>query len=190
LYGILAESQPDANTLKAIVEALNNSGSVRILPKGYKGCGQMFSKGVRQLRLFQGLDCNRFIVCYDADGNDPAKRHKDVVDGIIRPSRVGGLCCVVVPVQELEAWILADIEAVTKIFTSWRPDPIGNPESIDDPKECLKKLSRDAKHKPRYSHATHNQQVAKYLDLKKVEAKCESFKPLVNLVRLGKGNCP
>jgi hypothetical protein len=48
-------------------------------------------------------------------------------------------------VYELEAWILADIAAVTKIFTSWLPQPIsGIPEAIPDPKEHLIRLSKQA----------------------------------------------
>jgi len=49
-------------------------------------------------------------------------------------------------------------------------------------------LEPDAKHRPRYTHATDNQQVAKYLDLDIVYKKCRSFRPLADPVRKGTGN--
>ncbi len=94
-----------------------------------------------------------------------------------------GPYCVIVPVQELEAWILADIQSVSKVFTSWRPQPISNPEGINSPKEFLEKLSRAANHKPRYAHAVHNARVAEHLDIDILMTKCPSFLPLANFVR-------
>ncbi len=92
-------------------------------------------------------------------------------------------CCIVIPVQELEAWILADIECASKVFPSWKPSPIHNPEGISKPKEHLEKLSRDSKQRPRYRHAIHNEQVAKHLDLEKVARKCPAFTVLAAFVR-------
>jgi hypothetical protein len=90
--------------------------------------------------------------------------------------------CVLIPVQEIEAWILADIQAVTKIFSGWLPDEIHNPEAIPSPKEHLEALSRQANRRPRYSHAVHNPRVAQHLDLEKVYRKCPSFRPLKDFV--------
>jgi hypothetical protein len=112
------------------------------------------------LTLFRDLNsCQRFIICYDADGPDPEPKRAEARKLIVKPSGFTDDCCVVVPVQELEAWILADIECAFNLFTSWHPKPIPNPEAISSPKEHLEKLSRDSKRKPRYSHATHNELV-------------------------------
>ena len=109
---------------------------------------------------------------------------------IVRPSGLAQDCCIVIPVQELEAWILADIECASKIFTSWRPSPIENPEGIPDPKEHLEKLSRDSRQRPRYSHAIHNEKMAEHLDLDKVAQKCPAFRTLVAFVeKRGKAQC-
>ena len=62
----------------------------------------------------------------------------------------------------IEAWILADIEAVSNVIKSWKPKPILNPED-SDPKGEIKRRAGLAG-KPLYSYETHNQQVAKYLD--------------------------
>jgi hypothetical protein len=142
----------------------------------------MLHKGANQLRLFQALKCSRFIVCHDADGPDPNPKHELVRQKVVKPSGIDQGCCIIVPVQELEAWILADIECATNIFPSWRPSPIENPERIARPKEHLEKLSRDSRQRPRYSHATHNARMARYLDLEKVRQKCRAFGVLVDFV--------
>ena len=101
---------------------------------------------------------------------------------IVRPSGLDEHCCVVIPVQELEAWILADLASASNVFKSWKPKPINNPETISDPKEHLIKLSLAENNKPRYSHALHNERLAKYIDLKTVAMKCPSFRTLEKFV--------
>jgi len=178
VYGILGEDQSDVATLKVIVRRLARNESLPVKVKGYGGCAEMLRKGARQLRLFQGLKCTRFIVCHDADGPDPRPKRELVQRRIIAPSGIRQGCCIVIPVQELEAWILADIECATNIFSSWKPAAIQNPEHVAGPKEHLEKLSFDSKQKPRYSHAIHNEKMAWHLDLKKVSRKCPAFREL------------
>ena len=182
MYGILGENESDVATLKILVRRLAGDESLRIKVKGYGGAAEMLRKGARELRSLQSAGCLRFIVCHDADGPDPAPKRRLVTERIVNPSGVGKNCCIVVPVQELEAWILADIECAFKIFSSWRPDPIAYPEGISSPKEHLEKLSCHGKHRPRYGHATHNEKIATYLDLDKVRKKCPAFKVLDDFV--------
>jgi hypothetical protein len=127
-------------------------------------------------------------VCYDSDRADPGLRRQRVLDQVIKPSGITEPICVLVPVQEIEAWILADLDCVKSVIKSWRSKKaIPNPESITNPKEYLIKLSRE-NGRPLYAHATHNPVVARTLDLDKVHAKCPSFRPLVELVQRGNGN--
>ncbi len=194
MYGILGEDKSDVATLKVLIHRLADDDSITIKTKGYSGCGEMLKKGGKQLKLFVRLGCNRLIICYDADNEEPESRYQEVVGRIIKKSGLIGfkteIICILIPVQEIEAWILADIEAVTDIFKNWHPKPISNPESIESPKEYLEKLSRDANKRLRYNHAIHNEKVAKYLDLDKVLQKCPSFEPLVELVESDSGNYP
>lgn len=178
MFGILGEDASDFNTLKVIVKRLLNDESVTIRGRGYSGCGELLRKGARELQALAGLGMEKFVVCYDCDGADPAPKRDEILKQVVRPSGLKKKCCAVVPVQEMEAWILADIEAVSNVFSSWRPTPIRNPEAIPSPKEYLESLSRASNNKPRYSHATHNERVARFLRLEIVEAKCPSFGPL------------
>ena len=187
MYGILGEDLSDADTLKVLVRNIAADDSLKIKTKGFDGSGNLLKRGAGILKLYESEGMTHFIVCHDADGTDPSENHDKVMDKVIQPSGISDNYCVVIPVQELEAWILADIQAVTNIFKSWRPRAITNPESIQNPKEHMEKLSRTAKGRPRYAHATHNDRIAKYLDLAKVEKKCPSFKPFADFVRDSSG---
>jgi hypothetical protein len=189
LYGVIGEDKSDVETLAVLIQRLADSVRVSIKKKGFCGSPQMLRKGSKQLRLFLELGCDRFVVCYDADRQNPRTRYQKVVDKVVKPSGLSHLVCILIPVQELEAWILADVSAGSNIFNKWSVKEILNPETINSPKEYLEKLSKKGS-KPRYSHATHNQRIAKYLDLDKVQQKCPSFLPLVDLVVNASGNYP
>ena len=184
MYGVIGEDKSDTESLKTLIRRITGNNSLVVKTKGYSGCGQMLRKGARQLLLFSDMGLTRFIVCYDADGPEPSERYDEALAKIVKPSKLED-CCITIPVQELEAWILADLAAVTNIFTSWKPQSHSNPESVKDPKEHIERLSRSANGKPRYSHATHNPRVAKYLDLEVVYEKCASFRPLYDFVLNG-----
>jgi hypothetical protein len=195
LYAILGEDESDVETLNVLVRRLALNTGLSVKRKGYDSCGELLRKGAAQLRSYLALGCTRFVVCYDSDGEDPQARYAEVLDKILKPAAIrpyvsgmplqgiASCCCVLIPIQEIEAWILADIEAVTNVFTSWKPSPIKqNPETIPSPKEYLERLSRQTNKKPIYHHATHNQVVARHLNLELVRSRCPSFGPLVDFV--------
>lgn len=185
MYGVIGEDPSDVETLKVLIRRLANNERVRVFTKGYAGCGEMLRKGASQLKLFSEKGAVRFIVCYDADRARPEDRELEARRKIWNKAvdaGVGGNCCIVVPVQELETWILADLSSVSKVIRSWAPQDVASPELINDPKEYLERLSRQHQ-KPRYIHALHNQKIALYLDLEKVAMKCRSFAPLSEFVK-------
>jgi len=189
LYAIIGEDPSDVSTLKVLIKRIANDESLSIKAKGYAGCAEMLRKGAKQIAIFANdYDCQRFVVCYDCDNGDPNERHKEVTIKIVEKCAAKGIYCILIPIQELEAWILADIAAVSHVFKGWNPDEITNPEAIKDPKEHLEKLSRTSNRRPRFSHATHNEVVARHLDLQKVANKCPSFRPLNDLVLKGVSN--
>jgi Domain of unknown function (DUF4276) len=189
LYAIIAEDKSDVETLTALIRLIAGSQSISIKGKGYGGCAEMLRKGARQIQAFHDTgSCQRFVVCYDSDKASPDVRRQELIDKVIVPSNVIAPMCALIPIQEIEAWILADIKAVTKIITGWVPDKyVENPEGIVDPKEYLEKMSRQNQ-RPRYSHAVHNAKIARHLDLDQVRNKCPSFLPLYEIVKRGVGN--
>lgn len=186
MYGIIGEDRSDVDTLSVIVKRLAGNDRLPIKKKGYSGSGELLRKGAKQLNAFAAIGCTRLIVCYDADGPEHLPRFNQLMRVVVAPSEVPERCCAVIPVYELEAWILADIAAVTKIFTSWLPQPIsGIPETIPDPKEHLIRLSKQANGKPRYVNAIHNERVALHLNLDTVYSRCPSFQRLATFVKQG-----
>jgi hypothetical protein len=181
VYGVLGEDPSDVEMVRVLIRRIADNKAVRVSIKGYEGCAQMLRKGATQLVLFRELGCKWFIVVYDADGPEWQPRYREVLDRIVKPSGVQAFA-IIIPVQEIEAWVLADVECASRIFTGWRPDSVPNPENITNPKEYLERLSRASDRRPRYAHATHNPRIAEYLDLAKVARKCISFAKLVQFV--------
>lgn len=183
MYAVLGEHRSDAETLKVLIRKIARKPHLNVKIKGYEGGGELKRKGAKQITLFAQLyGCSRFVVCHDADGPNPTKKRQEIEELVTGPSGQQASCCIVIPVQELEAWVLADIGAVTHIFTGWKPKPIKNPEAIASPKEYLEKLSSDGASRPRYSHAVHNPRVAAHLDIQRLRRNCPSFMPLVDFV--------
>jgi hypothetical protein len=189
MFGVIGEDRSDVSTLKVLIRRLADDESLSVRGRGYEGASQMLRKGGKQLEMFANTyNCRRFIICYDSDSAAPADRYEEVKEKILRKCAAPGSYSIIVPVQELESWILADIQAVSNVFKGWTPTEIASPERIDSPKEELERLSRAADRRPRYSHALHNEKVARYLDLQKVARKCPSFRPLLNFVVHGEPN--
>lgn len=183
-YAVLGEDISDVETLRELIWKLAGSERLKVMMKGYHGCGQLLRKGARDVDEFWRQGCERFVIAYDADRDDPVARRAEAYLRVVEPSRAASsTCCVVVPVQEIEAWLLADVSAVTKKWPNWRPEPIANPERVRDPKETLIKLSRDSQQRPRYSNAVDNPRLARLIDLEIVEKKCPSFRVLAEFVR-------
>ncbi|WP_436629224.1 DUF4276 family protein [Herbaspirillum rubrisubalbicans] len=189
MYGIIGEDSSDVEMLVEIVKRLSGDERLSVKRQGFSGSGELFKKGKLTLQTFSRLRCSRFIVVYDSDGDSPDVRKRRIVEEIVNRSGVEGEFCALIPTQEIEAWILADIECVSRHFPGWRPTrEFRNPENISNPKELLRSLSREGAAKPRYSNATHNPVLARYLDLDLVFSRCPSFHPLRTLVAEGKGN--
>ena len=197
-YAILGEDVSDACTVRALVRRLieRNASSMEkstakkarkpsFKPKGYDGWAHLRRKAARDLRQLSRMGWQRFIVCVDCDGPDSEPRRIELQREVIAKSGLAAAdCCLVIPIQELEAWLLADIEeAGPKVILSWTPAAVTNPERRSSPKEYLRRLSQDPHtKKARYNEVLHNEKLAEHLRLDRVEAKCPSFAPLVDFV--------
>ncbi|WP_373981593.1 DUF4276 family protein [Achromobacter sp. JD417] len=189
MYGILAEDDSDVNTLKTFIRRLNKKSTApSFRAKGYRGCGDLLRKGARDLRML-AEECTRFVVCYDSDRDDQDERRQSVMDKVIIPANLTQPTCVLVPVQEIEAWLLSDLTALAKVIPRWRGNnrEILHPESQNDPKEALEALTRE-RGRPLYVNTIHNAKIAEHIDLETVHRKCPSFRPLGMLVQNGEGN--
>lgn len=179
---ILAEDTNDVECLKVLIKRLNQS--IKTKGKGFGCCGNMLNKGKRELETQVKRGYSKFIICYDRDKATVSERKREITQKITKNLGIKtGDICILIPSEEMEAWILADIKAVSKVLTSWRPtENFPTPESVRNPKEKLKQLSQTKKAKPLYIYTVHNQQIFQHINLDMVKNKCPSFKVLVDFV--------
>src|SRR5487761_1360337 len=183
MFGILGEDDSDVKTLKTIVKRIAGKSS-SVSGKGYDGCAEMLRKGARDiLAMWRARKARKFIVCHDADHTEPNEVRANVWQRSVEPSQLDHVCCIVIPVQEIEAWILADLDAVRQVIRKFpAKKPIPSPESVDDPKDRLERMSEDERGKRLYEHTRHNEKVAAHLDLALVRNKCPSYAPFEDFV--------
>ena len=109
MYGVLGEDKSDFQTLKILVQRLADKKKVDIRGKGYTGCGELLKKGGEDLKLLSDMGCTRFIIAHDADQRDSKEVGQMLRDKIVKPLGIKKSICLLVPVQEIEAWLLADV---------------------------------------------------------------------------------
>lgn len=185
MYGVIGEHDSDAVMIRTFIHRLAYNSRTPVVTFGYGGCGQMLRKGAGKLRDFRSQGCTRFVVCYDTDGDDRAEREAEALDRIVSPANLpAGSCLVLVPTEEIEAWILADADhAIPHLFHTWTAPDTPSPETVPSPKEHLERLSRTAQRRERYAHSAHNVSMAPYLALARLAQRCPSFRPLVSFVQ-------
>jgi hypothetical protein len=159
--------------------------SAKPIYEAFEGKGELLVQGKRRVEYWSERGATAFLVCLDADDPSPEQARLEAERSIMRPDRVIVPLAIVVPVQAIEAWILADLPAVGRVFgwKSWNPPDIPSPESVDLPKKRLRQLSKDHRGRPRYNPVAHNPKVARELDLERVRSKCPSFQGLVDFVK-------
>lgn len=192
VYAVMGEDDSDVETLKTFIKRLRAAADkqppkVVIHTKGYGGCAEMLRKAPAQLRAWEKAGVTRVVIAYDADRDDPAARMKRLSE-VIAESKIAVAHCPLVPVQELEAWLLADVAKLEAVFPTLRkskrtPKQIRSPEGVPDPKEHLTGLALHPERKVTLYHPpTHNEVMAELIDLDLVRKKCPSFRPLAEFV--------
>jgi len=179
MYAILAEDDSDAEVLTAIVRRHFQNDRLTIKKKGYDGCGGLCAKGARDIKTWAAAGIHRFIVCHDADAHPPAEIRRKVFDKVVNRSGQKDCCCITVPVEEIEAWLIADETAINHVIPSFKFAGHRQPETIPNPKEWLVAESIARNGKPRYSPKTFNEKVATHLRLDVVAKKCPSFQTFI-----------
>jgi len=180
MFAILAEDDSDAEALSHIVKRHFNNDRLSVKKKGYDGCGGLCAKGARDIRTWRAQGIQRFVVCHDADGHPPQKIREKVLNAVVKRAEAEDTCCITVPVQEIEAWLIADESAITAVIPSFRFKGHSQPESIQSPKEWLIDQSEAENGKPLYSPKTFNAAVAKHLRFDVVAKKSPSFKAFLD----------
>ncbi len=173
--GIIAEDSSDVDVFKKIIVKYIPENSFSTQKFVGSGCGKIKSKcGVWTKSLIKS-GCDYVVIVHDLDRNTEASLRKLLV-GMI-DTAYKDVAIVVIPTEELEAWLLSDIDAIRKVFSIKKAikQPRGC-ESIRSPKEYLRDLIR-ANEKKVYVNALHNVRIAEHMCVSKLKG-CASFKEL------------
>jgi len=180
----MAEDYSDIKTIAIFARRINNQ-SYKIKKYSAKGCGRLRRKCFKIAMLWVKQNIKHIIICHDLDCNDEKKcriLHNKLENAVSKVPNSKEVVCIIIPIQEIEAWLLSDVKPLNTKFSGMKLKEIHNPEKISSPKELIEKRSRKRNCKPRYINTIHNPELAKLIDIQKIVEKCPAFRPFCNFV--------
>ena len=178
--GIIAEDLSDVAVIRAL--------TAKVVPKNQfstkhfvgSGCGKLRRKCHAWAEVLCRRGCTHIVVVHDLDEENEHELRVTLESCVAQVSAKG--VSVLIPVREIEAWLLTDAAAIQQVFNlRRRPRVPGNPEAIRDPKACLEELVWKGGSK-RYVNSIHNQRIAEHAQLASIE-RCRSFRPYPEFLR-------
>lgn len=170
--GIIAEDSSDVDVITSLLEKYVQRNKFSIKKFVGNGCGKLRNKcGSWATSLFEA-GCHHVLVFHDLDRNDEAELKKLLFKKL--PKSLFPNSHVVIPIEELEAWLLSDEAAIRDVFRLERTPPkIADCESVPSPKEHLGHLVWSIG-KKRYLNTTHNKKLAERATLGNLR-RCASY---------------
>jgi hypothetical protein len=176
-FGIVVEGPCDELVLRELLPRCLGA-DCEIESRAWSTSGGVTRKFCNSLNEFKYLGIDKAFVVRDSDGKDPSALKANMQARIGNrqyPFQVN----LIVIVQELEAWLLADegaIAAVTSRPVPRQPDPI---EAIASPKERLKRILSPS---TVYTKEVARCIAAAIVDISRVADRCPVFKAFWRLV--------
>lgn len=172
--GVITEDESDFTVLEIIASKIIQKRSFSFKKTIAHGCGALRKNCGKWAHLLQKRGCELLIVVHDLDRNDEIKLRAEIETKTRSTKYRDSL--ILIPKEELEAWLLADPTALKKCFQLPKtPKTPVHPEQIKSPKEFLRDLIW--KHgKKRYVNTVHNSKIAVEINPLLLE-KCNSFTP-------------
>lgn len=173
--GVIAEDASDIAVINEIFEKYMDCSTFSIKKFIGHGCGKLRNKCGAWAKMLSKSGCEHILVFHDLDRNIEVELRDNLSKKIRKDEYPHSI--IVIPIYELEAWLLADSKAIKEVFNLKRiPKKVGNCETIESPKEHLRDLVWRFG-KKRYLNTTHNQKIAKNASIKNF-MRCKSYKPL------------
>ena len=174
--GIIAEDHSDVTVLAELLKkAATKKYSIRSFVGN--GCGKILAKCAAWARVLRDQGCTRLLLVHDLDTRSLANFRHQLMAALAPcpiPTHV-----ILIPVREIEAWLLADQVALGVVARASRPPKqIANPEALLHPKEELREvLRRLSAGRLMYVNTVHNRRIAAAASLPSLR-RCRSFQPL------------
>lgn len=175
LIGIIAEDDSDVEVLKILTKKLTKRRFSTSQFTG-KGCGPLKRKTPGWCKALAHKGCQSVVLVHDLDRNKSVELRKQLE--LILSSVDMEHKFVVIPAEELEAWLLCDPDALKKAMNLTKlPKKIHHPEAIVAPKERMETIvkSHSKGQSKQYVNTVHNRLIAGETDVAKILAGCPSF---------------
>lgn len=178
--GIIAEDKSDIAVLRTVLLKYVDNNSFGIKKFIGRGCGRICKKCYSWASTLKAMGCSHLFVVHDLDDRDE-KELRSNLEALVNDSEFRN-ALVIIPILEMEAWLLSDPIAIKSTFHLGRtPRLIPNTETINDPKEYLRDLVWRLGGK-RYLNTVHNERIASKTSLTALR-RCKSFRPLDRYIK-------
>jgi hypothetical protein len=170
--GVIAEDRSDVEVVGALLDKYLAPNSYTIKKFVGDGCGRLKNKCRTWTDTLLKSGCRHVLIIHDLDRNDEVQL-RDFLETKVPPQEFPN-SVVIIPVEELEAWLLADEAAISAVFTlKQKLKRVSNPERVISPKEEIERLVWKASQK-RYVNTIHNVKIAARATLDNIR-RCNSF---------------
>ena len=175
--GLIVENQSDEDVVYGLLAKLVTKpfGRRRFHSRG---CGKLRSKCVAWAKDLYTRGCRALVVVQDLDQNELVQLRL-ALEALIATTAFAKRA-VVIPVREIEAWLLADERAIQTSLALRNPvAATRSPEHEADAKRRLYEVIFAASdRRVEYVNTVHNKRITTQADPEIIEAKCPSFLPL------------
>ncbi|MFH1300663.1 MAG: DUF4276 family protein [Planctomycetota bacterium] len=173
--GIIAEDNNDIAVIDELTRKFIKETQFSISPFIGRGCGKLRRKCKSWAGILLQKGCEHLIIVHDLDRNDELSLREELEAKIKDLGFKKSI--VLIPTEELEAWLLTDANAIKTVFNmKCLPKVPRHPEKVQSPKEYLGQLVRNNA-KAQYLNTVHNQRIARELCVSSLD-KCPSFSTL------------
>ena len=170
--GVIAEEKNDVEVLYELTCKIINEREFSFKQFVGHGCGKLRRKcGAWAVNLLR-RGCTHLVVVHDLDKRNESELRAELDSAIKDTEFTRSL--VLIPIEEIEAWLLADAKALKNTFKMRKqPKVPAKPETVADPKEHLADLV--ARHsKTKFLNTVHNKKIANAVGLSALK-RCPSF---------------
>jgi hypothetical protein len=172
IIGVIAEDNSDIDVIYQIFSKYMNENEFKIKKFIGNGCGKLKSKCDAWTDNLFKSGCQHVFIFHDQDRECKIKLRKKLEKKVC-PKKYSDTL-IVIPVEELESWLLADENAIKNVFNlNAIPKKIQDCENIASPKEHLRDLVWRTG-KKRYLNTIHNKMLAKEISLINLR-RCSSY---------------
>lgn len=181
MIGIISEDDSDFVPLSCLIRRVSTNQKLSFKKKLGRGGGNIIKKCGKWSIELKSYGCSKLIIAYDSDEHSPSEIYGKVKCALGECPISKYIICV--PVQEIEAWFLSDLENLNSIFRfNTKPKLKGDLENINSPKEKLEEIVYKNANKL-YLNTAHNGVIAENINVQKIRGKCPSFEPLYSFIK-------